>query len=120
MLDLLSVTGDGRLAVLELKANEDLHFALQGLDYWLRVRWHHTQTVDAATGMGAFQRHGYFRGVRLSADPPRLFLVAPSLRIHPATEQVLRYFKPEVEWTLLGLDERWRSRMRVITRKRSR
>ncbi len=120
MLDLLTVTADGRLAVLELKANEDMHFALQGLDYWMRVRWHHTQTVDASTGLGTFQRHGYFNGVRLSADAPRLYLVAPSLRIHPATEVVLRYVKPDVEWTLLGLHEQWRRTMKVITRKRSR
>ncbi len=32
-LDLLGVTDDGRLAVIELKADEDLHLALQGLDY---------------------------------------------------------------------------------------
>ncbi len=119
MLDLLTITHDGRLAVLELKAGEDLHFALQGLDYWMRVRWHHTQTIDPATGLGTFQRHGYFPGLRLSAEPPRLFLVAPSLHIHPATEQVLRYFKPEVEWTLLGLHENWRRTMKVIVRKRS-
>ena len=43
MLDLLGVTDDGRLAVIELKADEDLHLALQGLDYWVRVRWHHLQ-----------------------------------------------------------------------------
>lgn len=119
MLDLLTVTRDGRLAVLELKASEDLHFALQGLDYWIRVRWHHTQTVDSSTGLGTFQRHGYFKGVRLSPEPPRLYLVAPSLRIHPATEQVLRYLKPEVEWTVLGLHEHWRRNMKVIFRKRS-
>ncbi|SEC38832.1 hypothetical protein [Terriglobus roseus] len=119
MLDLLTVSHDGRLAVLELKAHEDMHFALQGLDYWLRVRWHHTQTIDASTGIGTFQRHGYFPGLRLSEDPPRLFLVAPSLRIHPATETVLRYLKPQVEWTLLGLNEKWRDGVKVITRKRS-
>ncbi len=119
MLDLLTVTCDGRLAVIELKAGEDMHFALQGLDYWLRVRWHHTQTVDSSTGLGAFQRHGYFPGVRLSPEPPRLYLVAPSLRIHPATQTVLRYLKPEVEWTLLGLGEKWRQEMKVVTRVRS-
>ncbi|MGI4755918.1 MAG: hypothetical protein ACRYGF_03615 [Janthinobacterium lividum] len=119
MLDLLTVTHDGRLAVLELKADEDMHFALQGLDYWLRVRWHHTQTIDPATGLGTFQRHGYFPGLRLSQEPPRLYLVAPSLRIHPATQTVLRYFKPEVEWTLLGVGERWREQMKVVTRLRS-
>ena len=119
MLDLLGVTSDGRLAVIELKADEDLHLALQGLDYWVRVRWHHLQNPDNATGLGEFQRHGYFGGLRLSSDAPRLYLVAPALRIHPATDIVLRYLSPRVEWTLLALDERWRAKVKVVWRKRS-
>ena len=94
ILDLLSITRDGRLAVIELKADEDLHLALQGLDYWIRVRWHHLQNPDQATGLGEFQRHGYFDGVHLSTEPPRLYLVAPALRVHPATETVLAYLSP--------------------------
>ena len=117
LLDLLGVTADGRLAVIELKVDDDLHFALQGLDYWIRVRQHHLETADVATGMGEFQRHGYFRGVELSPLPPRLYLVAPSLHIHPATETILRYFSPRVEWNLLALDERWRQQIRVVWRK---
>ncbi|HEY5328909.1 MAG TPA: hypothetical protein VIJ79_03415 [Acidobacteriaceae bacterium] len=117
MLDLLGVTADGRLAVIELKADDDLHLALQGLDYWIRVRHHHLQTADTRTGLGEFQRHGYFRGVELSPLPPRLYLVAPALHIHPATETILRYFSPRVEWNLLALDERWRAKIRVIWRK---
>ncbi len=119
LLDLLGVTADGRLAVIELKVDDDLHFALQGLDYWIRVRHHHLQTADTATGLGEFQRHGYFRGVELSPLPPRLYLVAPSLHIHPATETLLRYFSPRVEWNLLALDERWRQQIRVVWRKQS-
>jgi hypothetical protein len=117
LLDLLGVTADGRLAVIELKAEDDLHFALQGLDYWIRVRHHHLQTADATTGLGEFQRHGYFRGMELSPLPPRLYLVAPALHIHSATEPVLRYLSPRVEWQLLALDERWRSQIRVVWRK---
>jgi len=117
MLDLLGVTADGRLAVIELKADDDLHLALQGLDYWIRVRHHHLQHADTKTGLGEFQRHGYFRGVELSPLPPRLYLVAPALHIHPATEIILRYFSPRVEWNLLALDERWRSKIRVVWRK---
>ena len=117
LLDLLGVTADGRLAVIELKVDDDLHFALQGLDYWIRVRQHHLQTADTATGLGEFQRHGYFRGVELSPLPPRLYLVAPSLHIHPATETLLRYLSPRVEWNLLALDERWRQQIRVVWRK---
>ena len=117
MLDLLGVTADGRLAVLELKAQDDLHFALQGLDYWIRVRHHHRETADPNTGLGEFQRHGYFRGVELSPLPPRLYLVAPALHIHPATETVLRYLSTAVEWNLLALDERWRQQIRIVWRK---
>jgi hypothetical protein len=117
MLDLLGVTADGRMAVIELKADEDMHFALQGLDYWVRVRAHHLENPDRMTGLGEFQRHGYFVGVELSRLPPRLYLIAPALRIHPATEVVLRYFSPRVEWQLLALDERWRSQIRVLWRR---
>ena len=121
MLDLLGVTEDGRLAVIELKAADDLQLALQGLDYWIRVRHHHASTVDPATGapstLNDLQRHGYFREVELSPLPPRLYLVAPALHIHPATETVLRYVSPRVEWTLLALDERWRQEVRVVWRK---
>ena len=117
MMDLLSVTEDGRLAVLELKAEEDLHLALQGLDYWVRVRWHHLQNPDAATGLGEFQRHGYFGEVRLSESAPRLYLVAPALRIHPAVEVVLGYLSPRMEWTLVAVDERWRTKVKVVWRR---
>ena len=128
MLDLLSVTRTtspqaGRLVIIELKADDDLHLALQGLDYWIRVRFHHLQTADSATGptfgLGEFQRHGYFPGMRLSPEPPRLYLVAPALHIHPATETILRYLSPRVDWTLLALDERWRQQIKVVWRKRS-
>lgn len=111
MIDLLSVTRFGRLIVLEVKADEDLHLPLQGLDYWVRVRQVHAR--------GELQKHGYFPGVELAPDPPALCLVAPSLRIHPANEMVLRYLKPQVQWTLVALDEHWRERRRVIFRKRS-
>ena len=119
MLDLLSVDRDGRLAVIELKADEDLHLALQGLDYWVRVRWHHQQNPDAGSGLGEFERHGYFGGVRLAEGDPRLYLVAPALRVHPATEVVLRYLSPRVDWVLVAIDERWRKKIKVVWRKRS-
>jgi hypothetical protein len=118
MLDLLAVANDGRLTVIEVKADEDPQLALQGLDYWIRVRWHHAQNPDAATGLGEFQRHGYFGGIRLSPDPPRLLLVAPALRVHPATTVVLRHLSDRVDWTLLAVDERWRTGIHVVWRKR--
>jgi hypothetical protein len=40
ILDLLTVTRTGRLAIIELKASEHIHLPLQAADYWLRVRRH--------------------------------------------------------------------------------
>jgi hypothetical protein len=110
MIDILACTRDARLAVVELKADEDIHLPLQGLDYWARVCWHHER--------GEFQEFGYFRGSQLSPQKPLLFMVAPSLRVHPAVDTVLRYFSPEIEWNLIGVDERWREGVRVVYRKR--
>src|SRR5581483_5699613 len=110
MIDVLTINRRGRLVVIELKADEDLQLPLQGLDYWARVRWHQER--------GEFQRFGYFPGVELSAEPPLLYLVAPALRVHPATDALLRYFAPEVEVVLIAVDERWREGVQVVFRKR--
>jgi hypothetical protein len=112
MIDTLTTTRDGRLAVVELKADEDIHLPLQGLDYWARVAWHHSR--------GEFQRFGYFPGRELSQESPLLFLVAPALHVHPATDTLLHYISPEIEWTVVGIDERWRDGVRAVFRKRPR
>jgi hypothetical protein len=110
MIDVLTLTRDGRLAVVELKADEDIHLPLQGLDYWARVAWHHAR--------GEFQRFGYFPGRELRADKPLLFLVAPALHVHPSTDTLLHYISSEIDWVLAGIDERWRDGVRVLFRKR--
>ncbi len=109
MIDVLTCTLDGRLAILELKADEDIHLPLQGLDYWARVRWHQLN--------GGFLRNGYFAGCELSDAQPLLYLVAPALRTHPSTDTLLRYLSPQIQWTVVQVDERWRHAVRVINRK---
>jgi hypothetical protein len=111
MLDVLTSTVDGRLAILELKADDDIHLVLQGLDYWARVRWH--QQNDG------FTRNGYFAGRELSPAPPLLYLVTPVLRTHPATSVLLKYLSAEIEWQLVQLDEHWRAGVRVVNRQRA-
>ena len=110
MIDVLTATRDGRLAVVELKADEDIHLPLQGLDYWARVEWHHAR--------GEFPHFGYFPGRELSSEKPLLYLIAPALRVHPATDTLLRYISPEIEWEFAGIDERWREEVKVVFRKR--
>ncbi len=109
VLDLLGATRDGRLVVIELKVSEDIQLALQALDYWLRVCWHQRQ--------GDFQSLGYFSGLPLQVKPPLLYVVAPGLRFHPATDTVLKFFSPEVELVRVGLNENWREGLRVVFRQ---
>jgi hypothetical protein len=121
MLDLLTVDREGRLAILEVKADEDMHLPLQGLDYWIRVRTLNAdRQVAGNREVGAFERQGYFAGAEVSARPPRLLLVAPALRIHPSNEIVLRYLSPQVEWELIAVGEHWRRELKVVYRRRGR
>jgi hypothetical protein len=108
ILDLLAVDRTGRLAVIEVKAAQDLHLPLQALDYWMRVKWHLER--------GEFAKNGYFPGISLRADPPRLILVAPALEWHPSNEEVLRYLSPELDILRLGVGIEWRRDLKVMFR----
>jgi hypothetical protein len=110
ILDLLAADRTGRLTVVELKASADLHLPLQALDYWIRVKWH----LDR----GEFTAHGYFPGLLLRPEPPRLLLVSPSLEFHPSTETILSYFAAAIEVERVGLAADWRKGLQVMFRLR--
>jgi hypothetical protein len=108
LIDLLAVDYVGRLAVLELKASQDIHLPLQALDYWMRVKWH----LDR----DEFASHGYFPGIELRKDPPKLLLVSPSLEFHPTSETILQFISPEIEIERIGVGVHWREKLRVMFR----
>jgi hypothetical protein len=109
VLDLLGVTRRGRLVIVELKASEDIQLPMQAVDYWLRVSRHQRE--------GDFQRCGYFTGIELDPRPPLVWLVAPGLRFHSASDTLLRYLSPEIQVTRIGLNENWRRGVKVIFRQ---
>jgi hypothetical protein len=108
IVDLLGVDRDGCLAVIEIKASQDIHLPLQALDYWMRVRWHLER--------GEFAASGYFPGVPLSGTAPRLFLVAPALEFHPTNETVLRFLAPGIPVERIGVGLQWRQELRIMFR----
>lgn len=108
ILDLLTVTRSGRLAIIELKASEHIHLPLQAADYWLRIR-RHLQNGEIA-------RYGYFQGITLQHALPLVYLVAPVLRFHP-TDDLLNYLSPNLEIVRVGLAESWRRGLRVVMRQ---
>ena len=112
LIDLLVADADGRLTVIELKASEDIHLPLQALDYWMRVRWHLER--------GDFASAGYFPGLELRNDPPRLLLVAPALMFHSSNETVLGYLSPDVRVERIGTGFPAEVAGRAAGRKRNR
>jgi hypothetical protein len=93
-----------------LKASEDIHLPVQGLDYWIRVK-HHLDRGD-------FAANGYFPDLALRTDAPRLLLVSPALEVHPTNETVLKYFAADVDTEQIGLGVEWRKGVKVMFRKR--
>ncbi|MDP9146335.1 MAG: hypothetical protein M3N22_01645 [Acidobacteriota bacterium] len=109
VIDVLAITRSGRLAILELKASEHIHLPLQAADYWLRIRRH--------LELKEFHAYGYFPSVEIQQAPPLVYLVAPAMRFHPATGNLLRHMSPEIEVVRVGLAESWRRGIRVMMRQ---
>jgi hypothetical protein len=108
VIDLLTTTRRGRLAVVELKVQEEINLPLQGLDYWLRVNWLQKRNQ--------FQESGYFLDCELAAAVPRLYLVSPAFRFHSTTEKLLSYFDRKIEVILIGINDSWRKEIKVLFR----
>jgi hypothetical protein len=109
-IDLLAVTREGRLVVMELKVSEETEFPFQALDYWLRVEWHRSR--------GDFHRRGYFEGLSLIDAPPLLYLVAPVFRFHETTRLIAASIHERVPVYRIGINEDWRRGVKVLLRER--
>jgi len=72
------------------------------------VKWH----LDR----GEFTSSGYFPGMELRPEPPRLLLVSPSLEFHTTSETILGYFSGAVAVERIGLAVEWRKGLQVMFR----
>src|SRR5581483_3092763 len=108
LVDLLAADRRGRLALLELKASQDIHLPLQALDYWIHVNWH--------LARGEFESAGYFPDRQLLKEPPRILLIAPALDFHPSNEKLLRFFSPEIEVQRIGIGAAWQRELKTMFR----
>lgn len=109
-IDLLALRQDGRLVVIELKASEDREHVLQGVDYW--------RLLEAHRRRGHIVKAKLFGDKRIKDETPLVYLVAPTLCVHPAFSTLARCISPDIEIYRFDLNDDWRSGIRVMRRLR--
>ena len=109
-IDLLALRQDGRLVVIELKASEDREHVLQGADYWRRVEAHRRR--------GHIAKAKLFGDKTIKDEPPLVYLVAPTLRVHPSFHTLARCTSTDIELYRFDINEDWRTGIRVMRRTR--
>jgi hypothetical protein len=109
IIDLLTVTNDGRLVVIEIKASPDADLPFQALDYWIAVERHRKA--------GDFVRKEYFAGRKLTDEPALLVLVAPLLEYHKTSTRLIAALPKEVPLMEIGINQRWMKDIKVLRRK---
>ena len=109
-IDLLALRHDGRLVVIELKVSEAREHVLQGADYWQRVEAHRRR--------GHISRAKLFGDRKIRDEPPLIYLVAPTLRVHPSFNTLARSIAPDIEIYRFDINEDWRAGVRVMRRMR--
>jgi hypothetical protein len=109
IIDLLTVTDDGRLVVIEIKASPDPDLPFQALDYWLAVERHRKA--------GDFEANGYFRNIRVRNEPAILVMVAPLLSFHRSLERLLGILPLTLPLLQVGINQSWKREIKVLRRK---
>jgi hypothetical protein len=109
IIDLLTVTTQGRLVVIEVKASPDPDLPFQALDYWIAVEKHRRN--------GDFQNRGYFPGRRIADEPAMLVLVAPLLAYHRSSSRMIAALPAEVPVMEIGISQSWKRQIKVLRRK---
>ena len=108
IIDLLTVTRDGRLVVVEIKASADPDLPFQAFDYWLAVE-RHRQAND-------FTTKGYFKGCRLVDQPAVLVLVAPLLTYHRNMGKLISALPNSVPLLQIGINQGWKRDVKILRR----
>ena len=109
IIDLLTITNEGRLVVIEIKAAADPDLPFQALDYWIAVERHRK--------VGDFSRKGYFSGCTLRNEPAVLVLVAPLLTYHKTAGRLIRELPAETPLMEIGINQTWKRQIKILRRR---
>jgi hypothetical protein len=109
IIDLLTVTDQGRLVVIEIKATTDPDLPFQAFDYWLAVERHRQA--------GDFQANGYFRDIAIRDEPAILVIVAPLLSFHRSLDRLVAVLPSALPLLQIGINQSWKAEIKVLRRK---
>jgi hypothetical protein len=109
IIDLLTVTDDGRLVVIEIKAAADPDLPFQAFDYWLAVERHRKA--------GDFRVNGYFRNIEIRDEPAILVIVAPLLSFHRTLDRLLASLPATLPIVRIGVNQAWKKEIKILRRK---
>lgn len=102
-IDILAVTKDGQLVIIELKASEDKESLFQCLDYWLRIEWYRLRN----------NLSNYFPTIKLKDRAALVYLVTPKLRSHPDLSLLGNFIDKKVPLYRIEINDNWRQELKV-------
>lgn len=108
-IDLLALRRDGRLVIIELKAQPDREMIFQAADYWRKI--------ELQRRRGVLREANLFDGREIADRPALVYLAAPALSFHRDFEFFARTISSEIELWRFELHENWRREIKVLARR---
>jgi len=108
-IDLLALRRDGRLVIIELKAQPDREMIFQAADYWRKIELQRRRNI--------LREANLFDGREIADRPALVYLAAPALSFHRDFEFFARTLSPEIELWRFELHEDWRREIKVLARR---
>jgi hypothetical protein len=111
IVDLLAITREGRLVVVEIKTSADPDLPFQALDYWIAVERHRQA--------GDFQQKGYFKGCAIRDEATILVLAAPLLDFHKTLPHLRPALPENIPLLEIGINQMWKTEIKILRRRGS-
>lgn len=109
-IDLLALSKDGRLVVIELKVAPDRAVVFQAADYWRKI--------EIQRRKGNLQKAKIFGDLEIQDAPALVYLVAPMLSFHRDFTFLAQTISDEIEIYRFDLNENWRENLKVLRRQK--
>lgn len=106
-IDLLALTKNGRLVIIELKVSPNREHLFQAVDYW--------QEIEKQRLAGNLK--GLFGELEIANLPTKVYLVAPRTAYHKDFDYLAKTVSDKLEIYRFDINENWRERLQVVEKR---